>query len=541
MADSNKTMTFATDLVPQDDNTYNLGKNGLRWIIRGSLPLSDITGADGLKVIEGLSGTSGLLRKSANTWELDTSTYLTSITAITAPAVTTNKWVSSIGQGADGKIAVSYSDLDTSGTWAGFIGKGSHTNTITANEFNPAVGTLTLLGNVSNTTMSKTSNANAEMIIKANSTESLNNETHYYEARLGFSSDGNLYYMPVDTTGWKQIAYTSTIELSGDTVGQANSDGEISTTTTKITSLGKLTSANINTSDDAYKNKLVMMYCSSSMDTSTSPSGHGYILSFGGWDDTKCGAQLYIENTKDPRLEIRGASEENETLVWGNWKSVSLEGHTHAISLAEDNSASQNVFTLDYGTNYKLTAGGSECIFATPESITYSTVSKSAEGLCPQLPNETTTTKFLCQDGNWVVPSHHTAYLRAGVENGTANHETTTGKTYLLLVENGQHRSGVKLIPGSNMSITSDASGNVTFTSSYIDTKNTAGSTNSTDKLFLIGATDQKNTYYQTYSNQYVFEDDGELSAKTLGINAGTTADKVTLQWNNSALEFVFT
>ena len=31
-------------------------------------------------------------------------------------------------------------------------------------------------------------------------------------------------------------------------------------------------------------------------------------------------------------------------------------------------------------------------------------VSKTANGLAPQLPNETTTTKFLRQDGTWAVP-----------------------------------------------------------------------------------------------------------------------------------------
>ena len=35
---------------------------------------------------------------------------------------------------------------------------------------------------------------------------------------------------------------------------------------------------------------------------------------------------------------------------------------------------------------------------------TYSTVSKTSSGLCPQLPNETTTTKYLRQDGTWVTP-----------------------------------------------------------------------------------------------------------------------------------------
>lgn len=35
-------------------------------------------------------------------------------------------------------------------------------------------------------------------------------------------------------------------------------------------------------------------------------------------------------------------------------------------------------------------------------------VSKTANGLCPQLPNETATTKYLRQDGRWVVPPNTT-------------------------------------------------------------------------------------------------------------------------------------
>lgn len=78
MAHSGKTMTFATDLVPQEDNIYSLGRDNLKWIIRGSLPLSDITDADDLKAIEALSDTSGLLKKTAaNTWALDTNNYAT--------------------------------------------------------------------------------------------------------------------------------------------------------------------------------------------------------------------------------------------------------------------------------------------------------------------------------------------------------------------------------------------------------------------------------------------------------------------------------
>ena len=46
-----------------------------------NLAWSKVTGADDLKAIENLSGTSGLLRKTAaNTWELDTTNYLSSFT-----------------------------------------------------------------------------------------------------------------------------------------------------------------------------------------------------------------------------------------------------------------------------------------------------------------------------------------------------------------------------------------------------------------------------------------------------------------------------
>lgn len=54
------------------------------WAKAASKPsyaLSEITGADDVKAIEALTGTSGLLKKTAaNTWGLDTSTYLTAST-----------------------------------------------------------------------------------------------------------------------------------------------------------------------------------------------------------------------------------------------------------------------------------------------------------------------------------------------------------------------------------------------------------------------------------------------------------------------------
>ena len=97
------------------------------------------------------------------------------------------------------------------------------------------------------------------------------------------------------------------------------------------------------------------------------------------------------------------------------------------------------------------------------QDTTYGVVSKTANGLAPQLPNETTTTKYLRQDGTWQVPPDN-------------------------------------------------------------DTKNTAGSTNSTSKLFLVGATEQS-ANPQTYSNSAVYATNGTLTATNaqavlIGVNA---------------------
>lgn len=82
---------------------------------------------------------------------------------------------------------------------------------------------------------------------------------------------------------------------------------------------------------------------------------------------------------------------------------------------------------------------------------------------------------------------------------------------------------------------------NVPWTDTDTDTKNTAGSTNFDSKLYLIGATSQT-ANSQTYSDAHVFETNGAFSAKTLGVNADTDSNKVTLQWNStdSSLDFVF-
>ena len=60
------------------------------------------------------------------------------------------------------------------------------------------------------------------------------------------------------------------------------------------------------------------------------------------------------------------------------------------------------------GRTITITKGDGSTSTQTTQDTTYGVVSKSANGLAPKLPDETTTTKYLRQDGTWVAPPNDT-------------------------------------------------------------------------------------------------------------------------------------
>ena len=86
---------------------------------------------------------------------------------------------------------------------------------------------------------------------------------------------------------------------------------------------------------------------------------------------------------------------------------------------------------------------------------------------------------------------------------------------------------------------TLNQSGNATIslTDNNTDTKNTAGSTNTTSKIYLIGATSQEASP-QTYSNSGIYGTNGVLTTSKTRIGGGN----VTLEYNteDECLDFVF-
>lgn len=184
------------------------------------------------------------------------------------------------------------------------------------------------------------------------------------------------------------------------------------------------------------------------------------------------------------------------------------------------------------------------------------TVSKTAAGLCPQLPDETTTTKFLRQDGTWVAPpnddTHYTTKLIAGGSSATAHAAVSSGNVYLRLFDDSTPRNDIQLAAGSNMTITSNANGVITFDSSYTNTDTLMNYTlGATARAYLMGSQNAPTSTTTARASHgdmgvYLSSTAGQLSAKSLSLNDGTASassvEKIWMQWNSTdqSLDFIF-
>lgn len=101
---------------------------------------------------------------------------------------------------------------------------------------------------------------------------------------------------------------------------------------------------------------------------------------------------------------------------------------------------------------------------------------------------------------------------------------TGAGKTVTFNPEDGTAKF-IDIAAGSNVSITDNSStaNALKLKINSVDTKNTAGATNSADKLFIVGATAQ-GANPQTYSNAAVYEQAGTLTATSFVKSGGTSS-----------------
>lgn len=128
------------------------------------------------------------------------------------------------------------------------------------------------------------------------------------------------------------------------------------------------------------------------------------------------------------------------------------------------------------------------------------------------------------------------ANIGAGISSFSGSYNDLTNKPTIPTVGNGTitiTQNGT-----TKGTFTTNQSGNTTIalTDNNTDTKNTAGSTDTSSKIFLVGATSQA-ANPQTYSDNQVYATNGQLNGNSMRV-----AEKVTLQYNASteSLDFVF-
>ncbi len=191
---------------------------------------------------------------------------------------------------------------------------------------------------------------------------------------------------------------------------------------------------------------------------------------------------------------------------------------THANDAVTTASVSGKVITLTKGN------GGTFSITTQDTNTTYANFgapTSSAAGSAGLVPAPASNTmNYILTASGWKNNAGTVAYA---TNSGTATHANDAVTTASV----------------SGKDVTFTKGNNTTFkiTTQDTDTKNTAGSTDTSSKIFLIGATSQA-ANPQTYSDNEVYTTNGVLTTKSVQVG-GTSA---TMQYNstNECIEFVF-
>ena len=156
-------------------------------------------------------------------------------------------------------------------------------------------------------------------------------------------------------------------------------------------------------------------------------------------------------------------------------------------------------------------------------------VSSTSAGVAPKgttVSSQSQSTKFLREDGSWAAPSYTSI---------PSNNVTGSGTSGYLTKWNGTNTITNGPLIGSSTTtfLRNDGSW-----ATPPDTKNTAGSTDTSSKIFLIGATSQA-ANPQTYSDNEVYTTSGVLTTKKVQVGGGSC----TMEYNSTtqSLDFIFT
>ena len=226
------------------------------------------------------------------------------------------------------------------------------------------------------------------------------------------------------------------------------------------------------------------------------------------------------------------------SLKWNNVYATTFTGN-----LSGNATSASKLGTADKGSATKpiyLAAGvATECnTYAGGTAVTLNGTSKAASTASFYAPTDAGTNGFILKSNGSGAPSWVNANtIAAGsvANNLVIKIKSGTTEGTSLYTYNGSAAKTLDIKQGTNITLTAGAG---SLTISAVDTKNTAGSTNSTSKLYLIGATSQAASA-QTYSNSSVFATNGYLYANNLwGIHEVPMTKSLSTEWVTSGIEF---
>ncbi len=111
---------------------------------------------------------------------------------------------------------------------------------------------------------------------------------------------------------------------------------------------------------------------------------------------------------------------------------------------------------LPNNTTYDLVDAGARQMIPTIPGV----VSKTANGLCPKLPNESATTKYLRQDGSWQVPPDHTYSIGNGKLTLNVTNGTATAAYEFTANQSGNTTVNIDIPNDTNNAVTQTNTGN---------------------------------------------------------------------------------
>ena len=367
-----------------------------------NLSWSKITsGNDDLQAIEALTGTSGFLKKTAaNTWSLDTTTYVPTTRKVNGHALSSDitvsksdvglgnvnnyQQVTAIGQGANGTLRVwtgdptststsDYSDISITIT----AYEQSTVNKAAALDLGAAVGTTT-------------------------------NPVY-------FKADGKPYSI---TDGTNPITIAKSVPADAKFTDTTYTfDGTYNASSNKAATVSTVTNA-----VDALDGNL----------NNTTPGAGKTLTAF---SQTNGIVSATFGNISITKSQISDFPTE-----------MTPAAHTHTLSIATDSSSTATNITLAHNTKYKLTAGGSTYLFTTPSDnntdtlVTQTNTTGNADYrvLFSENANDTTQTvtarkntnfKYNPSTGNVMATKFNNLTLTAATTGFTIAGGTTTSKT----------------------------------------------------------------------------------------------------------------